>query len=119
MNNKFLLAWMDDWQMSARLAKFSTSNSYELIFCENGLKVPKDAAVQSVLIIDVGGLKEEEFRQITQLQDDDLVFIIAYDQEVDGSQIKYFRELGCDMVLKRNKLLKNLEKILQKIINAD
>jgi len=119
MNNKFILAWMDDWQMSARLAKFSTSNSYELIFCENGLKVPKDAAVQSVLIIDIGGLKEEEFKQITQLQDDDSVFIIAFDQEMDGSRIKYFRELGCDMVLRRNKLLKNMDIMLQKIFYAD
>ena len=38
---------------------------------------------------------------------------------MDGARIKYFRELGCDMVLKRNKLLKNLDTILQKIINAD
>ena len=105
--------------MSARLAKISTSNSYELIFCENGLKVPKDVAIQSVLIIDIGGLNEEEFKQITQFQDDDSVFVIAYDQEMDGSRIKYFRELGCDMVLRRNKLLKNMDTILQKIINAD
>ena len=114
-----IFTWMDDWQMSARLAKFSTSNSYELIFCENGLQVPVDAAVQSVLIIDIGGLAEDEFKQITQLQEDDTVFIIAYDLEMDGPRIKYFRELGCDMVLRRNKLLKNLDTILQKIINAD
>ena len=119
MNNKFLLAWMDDWQMSARLAKLSTSNSYKLIFCENGQQVPKDTAVPSVLIIDIGVLKEEEFKQITLLQEDDTVFIIAYDLEMDGARIKYLRELGCDMVLKRNKLLKNLDTILQKIINAD
>ena len=119
MNNKFLLAWMDDWQMSARLAKFSTSNSYELIFCENGLQVPADAAVQSVLIIDIGGLEEEEFKQIPQLQEVASFFIIAYDREMDGARLKYLMELGCDMVLRRNKLLKNLDTILQKIIYAD
>ena len=119
MNNKFLLAWMDDWQMSARLAKLSTSNSYKLIFCENGQQVPKDMAVPSVLIIDIGVLKEEEFKQIPQLQEDASFFIIAYDREMDGARIKYFRDLGCDMVLRRNKLLKNLDTLLQKIINAD
>ena len=118
MNNKFLVAWMDDWQMSARLAKFSTSNSCELIFCENGLQLV-DSGERCVLIIDIGGLAEDEFEQITQLQEDDSVIIIAYDREIDGARIKYFRELGCDMVLKRNKLLKNLDTILQKIINAD
>ena len=118
MNNKFLLAWMDDWQMSARLAKLSTANSYELIFCENGLQLT-DSGARCVLIIDIGGLAEDEFKQITQLQEDDSVFVIAYNLEMDGPRIKYFRELGCDMVLKRNKLLKNLDTILQKIINAD
>ena len=118
MNNRFLLAWMDDWQMSARLAKLSTANSYELIFCENGLQLI-DSGARCVLIIDIGGLDEEEFKQISQFQEEDSFFIIAYDREMDGTRIKYFRELGCDMVLRRNKLLKNLDTLLQKIINAD
>jgi len=118
MNNKFLFAWMDDWQMSARLAKFSTANSYELIFCENGLQLT-DSGAQCVLIIDIGALVEDECEQITQLQADDSVFIIAYDREMDGARLKYLMELGCDMVLRRNKLLKNLDTILQKIIYAD
>ena len=118
MNNNFLVAWMDDWQMSARLAKFSTSNSYELIFCENGLQLI-DLGARCVLIIDIGDLAEDEFEHITQLHEDNSFFIIAYDREMDGDRIKYFREMGCDMVLKRNKLLKNLDTILQKIIYAD
>ena len=118
MNNRFLLAWMDDWQMSARLAKLSTANSYDLIFYENGLQLI-DSGIQRVLIIDMSSLEKDDFEHIAHLQEDDSVFIIAYDHEMDGAQIKYFREIGCDMVLQRNKLLKNLDTILQKIINAD
>ena len=32
MNNYSVFAWMDDWQMSARLAKLSTMHSYDLNF---------------------------------------------------------------------------------------
>ncbi len=118
MNSKFIVAWMDDWQMSARLAKLSTANSYELRFCENGLQLT-DSGARCVLIIDIGCLAEDECEQINQLQTDDSVFVIAYDREMDGTRIKYLRELGCDLVLRRNKLLTNLDTILQKIIHAD
>ena len=40
MNNMTITAWMDDWQMSARLAKLSTTYSYQLIFCENWQEFP-------------------------------------------------------------------------------
>ena len=39
-------------------------------------------------------------------------------KNIDGGQAKYYKEQGCDMVLPRNKLLKNLDSILNKINNA-
>ena len=118
MNNVALLAWMDDWQMSARLAKLSSTNSYELIFCENGLKFP-DSADKSVLIIDMDNIEEGEFQKADHYKDDDSVFILGYAREMNGAQIKHLRGLGYDMVLKRNKLLRNLDTILQNIIHVN
>ena len=118
MNNIFLLAWLDDWQMSARLAKLSSAYSYELVFCENGLQL-QDSAAQSVLIIDIDSIEEEEFQKVDHFKDDDSVFILGYAREMDGAQIKHLRELGYDMVLRRNKLLKNLDTILQNIIHVN
>ena len=117
MNNKFLVAWMDDWQMSARLAKFSTSNSYELIFYENGLQLP-DSVAQSILIVDLDNVEENELQKVSHLQDDDSVFIIGYAMDLDVNQIKHFRGLGYDMVLRREKLLRNLDTILQRVLHA-
>jgi len=113
-----ILAWMDDWQMSARLAKLSTANSYKLIFCEKGLQFP-NLETQRVLIVDTDSLEEEDLEKVAHLGQDELTFIIGYACEMDGTQIKYFRKLGCDMALRRNKLLKNLDTILKKVINAD
>ena len=113
-----ILAWMDDWQMSARLAKLSTVNSYELIFCEKSLQFP-NLKTQRILIVDMDSLEEEDLEKVAHLGQDELTFIIGYAREMDGAQIKYLRKLGCDMVLRRNKLLKNLNTLLKKVINAD
>ena len=117
MNNIFLLAWMDDWQMSARLAKLSSSYSYELVFCENGFLLP-NSVDQSILIIDLDNVKEDEFHKVRHLKDDESVFIIGYALDMDGAQIKHYRELGYDMVLRRKKLLRNLGTILQKVLHV-
>ena len=117
MNNIFLLAWMDDWQMSARLAKLSSTYSYKLVFCENRLQFP-DSAAQSVVIIDLDSVEKDEFQNVSHLQDDNSIFIIGYAQDLDGAQIKHFRGFGYDMILRRKKLLRNLDSILQKVMHA-
>ena len=117
MNNVFLFAWMDDWQMSARLAKLSTTHSYELIFFENGIQFP-DSRAQSILIIDLDDIKEDEFQNSNNFLNDNSVFIIGYARKMDGAKIKHFSGLGYNMILKRNKLLRNMNSILQKIIHA-
>ena len=117
MNNMSIIAWMDDWQMSARLAKLSTTHSYQLIFCENWQELP-DSDTNMVIIIELDKLKDDELKQLQGLRNNDAIFIIGYKKSIDGGQAKYYKEQGCDMVLRRNKLLKNLDPILNKINNA-
>ena len=117
MNNMAVIAWMDDWQMSARLAKLSTTYSYQLIFCENWQELP-DSKTNMVMVIELGKLKDDELQQLQELKNNNTIFIIGYNQNIDGGQAKYYKEQGCDMVLRRNKLLKNLDSILNKIDHA-
>ena len=52
------------------------------------------------------------------LKDDESVFVIGYALDMDSAQIKHYRELGYDMVLRRKKLLRNLGTILQKVLHV-
>ena len=117
MSNLTIFAWMNDWQMSARLARLSTAYAYELFFCESLIDLPL-ANSKILMIVDMGNGQKEDFEQIQLFGNDNSIFIIGYAQLINGEQMKYFKECGCDMVLRRNKLLKNLESILKKINNA-
>ena len=117
MNNMTITAWMDDWQLSARLAKLSTTYSHHLIFCENWQELA-DSNTNIVMIIELSKLKDDELKQVQELRNNNTIFIIGYNKNIDGGQAKYYKEQGCDMVLRRNKLLKNLDSILNKINNA-
>ena len=72
-----VIAWMDDWQMSARLAKLSTTYSYQLIFCENWQELP-DSNTNMVMIIELGKLKDDELKQLQELKNNNAIFIIGY-----------------------------------------
>ena len=100
MNNIFLLAWLDDWQMSARLAKLSSAYSYELVFCENGLQL-QDSAAQSVLIIDIDSIEEEEFQKVDHFKDDDSVFIKKTKPNFKTIGPKYGKNMKAIASLKR------------------
>ena len=103
MNNIYIFAWMDDWQMSARLAKLSSAYSYDLMFCENGLQLP-DSKAQSVLIIDLDSVEENQIKEVDHLIDHNSVFMIGYnfygDMEISantgwiGSGFANFRIYG-------------------------
>ena len=118
MNNICLLAWLDDWHMSARLAKLSSINSYKLKFFENNLDLPNTSS-QILLIIDIDKVDEEKLQDVIKLKDEKYIFILGYIKELDSKRIAYFRKLGYDMVLRRNKLLMNLGPIVKQITNAN
>jgi len=117
MNRICLFAWLDDWHMSARLAKISSLNSYELKFLEN---IPEISNVSSpiLLIIDMDKIDEEKFQNVTKLKDEVSIFILGYIRELNSKRVAYFRNLGYDMVLRRNKLLMNMGPIIKKITDA-
>ena len=77
MNNMAVIAWMDDWQMSARLAKLSTTHSYQLIFCENWQEFP-DSNTNMVMIIELDKLEDDELKQLQELRNNNAIFIIGY-----------------------------------------
>ena len=79
------------------------------------MQIP-DLKVKSVIIIDLDCVGEEEFQKESHIINIDSVFIIGYARIMDGPQIKHFRGLGYDMVLRRKKLLRNMDTILEKII---
>ena len=117
MNNNTILAWLDDLQMSAHLAKLSTVHSYDLNFYNEGTNI-LTTTLPTVLIVDLGGLSENELISIKELPPSNHLTIIGYSQQIAAPQIKYFKEFGCHIVLGRNELLKNLNSIIKKTFNA-
>ncbi|SVD70853.1 uncharacterized protein METZ01_LOCUS423707 [marine metagenome] len=118
MNNVSLLAWLDDWHMSARLAKLSTLHSYDLKFFED---MPKllNLDSQILLIIDLDEVDMDKFQGIVSLKDEKSIFVLGYIRKLDSIRLAHFKELGYDMVIHRNKLLMNMESIVKKITNAN
>ena len=118
MNKIFLFAWMNDWHMSAQLAKLSTLHSYDLKFFED---MPEllNLDSQILLIIDMDKVDMNKFQGIIKLKDEKSIFVLGYIRKLDSIRLAHFKALGYDMVMHRNKLLMNLESIVRKIINAN
>ena len=55
MNSNCIIAWVDDLQMSAHLAKISTIHSYRLIFWENFEKI-NQGSEYILFIIDLNNI---------------------------------------------------------------
>ena len=117
MNNGSIIAWMDDLQMSAHLAKISTAHSYTLQFCDTISEI-SDISHTTVLIIDLSSTSEDELRRIIESKKNHNIILMGFCREVNSSLIKYFKEMGCDMVFKRYELMKNLGSILKTIFHA-
>ena len=117
MNNNCIIAWMDDLQMSAHLAKISTTHSYQLQFCD-AIDQISDISEPAALIIHLNSISEDNLQQIVELKQIDNITIIGYCQELNGPLLTYFKTMGCEMVYKRSELMKNLGSILNKIFDA-
>ena len=117
MNNNIIIAWMDDLQMSAYLAKISTTYSYQLMFCD-AIDQISDISKHAVLIIDLNYISEENLQRIVELKQIHNVEVIGYCQEINGPLLNYFRKMGFEMVFKRSEIIKNLGSILNKILDA-
>ena len=118
MNKYSVCAWMDDWQMSARLAKLSTMHSYDLNFIGDDFTIYENK-ISTVLIVDLLRLSKFDLDNLLKIPNSELLIIIGYLHQVSAAQVKYFKDYGCHMVIGRNELLKNLNSILKKIFYAD
>ena len=117
MNNVHIIAWLDDLQMSAHLAKISTTHSYDLQFCDTISQIPY-ISTPAAMIIDLNSISEDDLQQIVASKKNHDITLMGYCQELNGPLLNYFKEIGCEMVFKRHDLMKNLDTILKNIFNA-
>ena len=118
MNKYSVFAWLDDLQISAQLAKLANLHSYDLNFFEDDFSV-SDNKIPTVLIVDLIRLSENDLNNLSNFHKTELWTIIGYLHQVAAPQVKYYKDVGCHMVIGRNELLKNLNSILKKIFHAD
>ena len=116
MNKETLVLYLEDWDMSSRIAKISSDLSINLLFYEEGFYFDQ-SGVNYTFIIDVKILSENDFRELQSLSKIENIFIIGYIEKIDAAKVKSLNRSGFDIVLKRNELLKNLKKIIYKAIN--
>ena len=117
MNNNCIIAWMDDLQMSAHLAKISTTHSYQFQFCDAIAQI-SDISEPAALIIDLNSISEENLQRLVELKQMHNIAVMGYCQELNGPLLNYFKEMGCEMVFNRYELMKNLGSILNQIFNG-
>ena len=117
MNKYSVCARLDDLQMSAQLAKLSNLHSYDLKFFGDGSTVLENK-VPTVLIIDLLKLSEDDLNNMLNYPKTELLTIIGYLHQLTNSQVKFYKEYGCHMVIGRKDLLKNLNSILKNILYA-
>tara|TARA_Y100000294_G_C8338708_1_gene249769 strand:- start:104 stop:460 length:357 start_codon:yes stop_codon:yes gene_type:complete len=117
MNKYSVYAWLDDLQMSAQLARLANLHSYDLKFFGDGF-IGLGNKVPTVLIIDLLKLSEDDLNKILNYSKTELLTIIGYLHHLTISQMKFYKEYGCHMVIGRKDLLKNLNSIIKKIFYA-
>ncbi len=117
MGNNCIIAWMDDLQMSAHLAKISTTHSYQLQFCDAIAQI-SDISKPAALIIDLNSISKENLQRIVELKQIQNIIVMGYCQELNGPLLNYFKKIGCEMVFKRSELINSLGSILNKILDG-
>ena len=117
MNRCQIIAWMNDMQMSAHLAKLSTIHSYDLQFIDTINEII-EAKEDAVLIVDLNSMSVNDLKKMSDLKMDNNLTFLGFCEELNGALINYFKEMGCDIVFKRYEFMKNMGSILNKIFNA-
>ena len=117
MNNNSVIVQLDDFQISAHLAKVCTNHSYDLTFWERDTDLPIGLN-KSVIILQLTGLQEDDLYKIASLQPSGNLTIIGFSENMDKNIIKYFKQWGFHMLIMRKDLLKNIVSLLKNIFNA-
>ena len=116
MNKFCLLAYLNDWLISAQLVKLSTNHSYELKFYEDGLEIITNNS-NVILIINIDEMSNDKFEKIKNQFN--IKFILGYIIDFDKSKLSHYRSIGYDMVISYQNLLKNLESIIKQVTHAN
>ena len=114
MNKVCIIAWMDDMDMGAHLAKLSTIYSYALEFVDDidGILKLNDVGV---IIIDLNNTSHQNIVALNHIKEKQDFTLIGFCIEANGPVINHFKDIGCDMVFKRIDLIRNLGSIIGKI----
>ena len=118
MNKYLIYAWLDDLKMSSQLAKLASLHSYDLNFLGDDFIVIENR-IPTVLIVDLLRLSGNDLSNLNNLPKTEILTIIGYLHQIAAPQVKYFKDYGCNLVIGRNELLKNLSSIIKKIFHAD
>ena len=88
MKNKHIIAWMDDLQLSAHLAKFASTHSYNLEFRDTVEEISEISGVV-VLIIDLNSISEIELKKLVALRQNQSFTFLGFCEELNGALINY------------------------------
>ena len=114
MNKNCIIAWTDDVDMGAHLAKLSTVYSYALEFVDDIEGVFKLNDI-GVIIIDLNNTSHQNIVDLNHIKEKQDFTLIGFCIEANAPMINHFKDIGCDMVFKRIDLIRNLGSIIERI----
>ncbi|MEE2859073.1 MAG: hypothetical protein VX820_05090 [Candidatus Neomarinimicrobiota bacterium] len=116
MNNKTIIAWVDDIETSARLLKLVADNFYDIEFL-NELELVKRVDAR-VLVVDLNCINEFDLQSLMKYKKNNFFILLGFIKELSADLINYHTSLGCDIVLQRKEFLNNINSIVKKAFHA-
>ena len=117
MNRLSIVAWINDWQISVKLAKISELYSFDLYFFEDISQLLK-IDTKILMIIDKKNVNLKKLDEIKKLKNNKYIFILAYKSDLEKTNKSEYSINGYDMILNKKNLLKNIESIIKQVANA-
>ena len=116
MTSASIVSLIDDLQISALLAKAADFGSYDLSFCDefNEINFKKNP---NLLIVDLNKISEIHLDKIKNAANKELI-CIGYCFSLNNNLIKYFKNFGFDLIISRENFIKNINSILENVING-
>ena len=112
-----ILAFIDDWQISAKLAKITTDFSFDLTFCES-LVDPLNIDSYHIVIVAMQNIEDIELNILENKFKKNNIYVLGFMQNLKGNNVKDYKQYGFSIILSQKELFNNLESILKKISNA-
>ena len=113
MNSGYIIAMLNDLQMSAHLAKISTTYAYELHFCDTISQISYKS-IPAAIIIDLNTTSEDDLHEIVASKQNHNITLMGYCQELNGPLLNYFKEDANPKNIEKDLWI---EKIEEKLVN--